>query len=204
MRPIAHPWTADRDQVLTDLWQKGETGKAVAALKVSANACRARASMLGLVTPATLRLRENIKLVHEGIRRCVRCGEIKPLDDFYSLRRNAGYATVCKACNSAGRHASIRTKLAHTEAARHIPIERLIAMYERQKGRCFYSGVQMEWGCRSELGCTVDRIDSAAGYSEANVVLCCYRMNMMKHVQSADAFIDWCSKVAAHRKSSKN
>ncbi|MDU8951029.1 MAG: hypothetical protein E7G41_03075 [Bifidobacterium sp.] len=52
-------------------------------------------------------------------------------------------------------------------------------MYDRHKGMCFYSGVEMT----VEPGMwqvTVDRINSAVGYEKSNCVLCCRAVNTAK------------------------
>ncbi len=61
---------------------------------------------------------------------------------------------------------------------------------------CAYTGIDLT--CKSHQPNTVslDRIDSTKGYTEDNVVLCCWTANMMKNSSTVSEFVDWCKKVA--------
>jgi hypothetical protein len=48
----------------------------------------------------------------------------------------------------------------------------------------------------------VDRITSTLGYSTGNIVPCCIKCNLMKHVFEANDFIKHCQKVADYNRSS--
>lgn len=59
----------------------------------------------------------------------------------------------------------------------------LINIYNEQKGKCYYTGLEMSVsGSRTNdlLLMSCDRIDSTKGYVKGNVVLCCFGINMLK------------------------
>jgi hypothetical protein len=57
------------------------------------------------------------------------------------------------------------------------------AQYARQQGRCFYTGISFEVTAekRGMRRPSIDRRDSGAGYTTANVVLCLVAVNYMKN-----------------------
>ncbi len=198
----APTWTPDRDDVLRELWPKGLVHEAMSALNITKDAARQRACMLGLVSPKTALVRENIQLVREGKRRCSGCNEVRPLADFYFHSRWGRPSGACKFCTVAKPHRSLEAKLRKTTAVSSgaMTLEALLLKWERQGGKCAYSGESMTWGYGDECCVTVDRIDSDLGYTDENTVLCCYRPNMMKHQQTVPDFVSWCQKIAAHCK----
>jgi hypothetical protein len=58
----------------------------------------------------------------------------------------------------------------------------LMELYQAQRGRCALSGLQMTWmkGKIVPTSLSVDRIDSALGYTRANVRLVCHAANRMR------------------------
>lgn len=62
-------------------------------------------------------------------------------------------------------------------------------MYHNQKGRCFYSGIEMSKELNDKFVLSLDRIDSKLGYIEGNVVLACSIINSMKLNIDTEEFI---------------
>lgn len=65
-----------------------------------------------------------------------------------------------------------------------LPHGYLLALWQWQGGQCFYTGKAMKMGLgvgKDRLGVSIDRVDPAQGYIVGNVVLCCSRVNTIKH-----------------------
>ena len=67
-----------------------------------------------------------------------------------------------------------------------------------QKGLCAYSGVELTTEPGSTHKVTLDRVDSSLGYELGNVVLCSYRINLMKSDMSLDEFKKLVELVSTH------
>lgn len=66
----------------------------------------------------------------------------------------------------------------------------LAELYEKQQGKCFYSGIEMKLdGEISPERISLDRIHSEQCYSRDNIVLCCYAINLAKSSYSPDIFL---------------
>ena len=85
-------------------------------------------------------------------------------------------------------------------------------LYQKQKGKCTLSGVELEfkrggtnWGGKwcNPRSCTVDRIDNNYGYIPGNVQLVTWEVNATKnHLQNQD-FISLCVLVSDYQKTLK-
>lgn len=70
-----------------------------------------------------------------------------------------------------------------------IGLKYIICLYEKQKGKCFYSGIDMKLSSETKADpflISVDRIISNKGYVEGNIVLCCLGMNWLKNRHSEE------------------
>jgi hypothetical protein len=65
----------------------------------------------------------------------------------------------------------------------------LMALYERQGGKCWYTGETLRIG-------SVDRIDVERGYSPDNIIMCEKYINVFRGDISRDAFLLLCHKIA--------
>lgn len=71
----------------------------------------------------------------------------------------------------------------------HLRSSFLREQYERQQGKCYYTGVEMKLMTDKKsdpMIMSCDRIDSSKGYEEGNVVLCCLGINHLKGRHSAE------------------
>ncbi len=66
--------------------------------------------------------------------------------------------------------------------------EYIRTLHERQKGKCFYSGIAFDDSAKHYTW-SIDRIDSSKGYTEDNVVLATSIVNTMKNNLSVDEFM---------------
>ena len=77
----------------------------------------------------------------------------------------------------------------------HLEPEDLIALWEKQEGKCAVSGVFLthhkDGSGRKDYNASIDRISCERGYTTQNIQLVAYRINIMKHTLSEDMFYWW-------------
>jgi len=66
----------------------------------------------------------------------------------------------------------------------------VINQWDIQKGKCFYSNIDMNLTARKKepFQVSIDRIDSNKNYTKDNTVLCCQSINYMKNDYSLEDF----------------
>lgn len=90
---------------------------------------------------------------------------------------------------------AMRHALARRPSESPITIKFLMDLFEKQQGRCALSGVMMSWGrSPGQRGASVgalsiDRIDSASGYSQHNVRLTCHGLNTFRGSSSDEQML---------------
>ncbi len=153
--------------------------------------------------------------------RCTYCKEEKPRNKFRSVKRTLPNGkktdflmTICLECDrikSHGRYRSnVPNRLGYLFAAAKarardskIPFtiskKFLIDLYEKQNGCCFYSGIALELE-PGRYSISVDKKDPTGGYTEDNVVLCCWVINNMKSNLDIDEFVHICQLITARGK----
>lgn len=147
----------------------------------------------------------------EGVRYkpCPRCGNILPKtrDNFYFMGN--GTLTCCKACAldkvKDGRVKYWARTLIYEVKKRHsqtsIPVsideEFILDLYNRQGGRCYWTGLEMIPSKINKYPFqpSLDRIDNSKGYTPDNVVLCCLSMNMGRNSVSMEIFEEFLLKI---------
>ena len=85
--------------------------------------------------------------------------------------------------------ASMRSRYHNKKMIKNITSADLLDIYEKQNGKCFYTGIQMKLESNTERDLflmSIDRIDSNIGYIKENVVLCCWGLNVLKGPHSND------------------
>ena len=76
-------------------------------------------------------------------------------------------------------------------------------LFEKQKGKCYYTGLPIELGPRNKRGgitASLDRLDSSKGYIKGNIVWCRKDINIMKMDKSDKEFIKLCKLIAEYNK----
>jgi len=71
----------------------------------------------------------------------------------------------------------------------------LIRQWATQNGKCYYSGVDLEFGTGSLRSAWMERIDPQLGYIEGNVVWASKAMNAAKNDASEDEFLELLSNI---------
>jgi len=164
--------------------------------------------------------KDNVKsfqnlLALENKRKCPVCKEVKHLDLWYPNNLSR-----CKDCdkrkkkssyeNTINKHLSsvenfLKYKLANCSQKKTVTIsitlDDLLNQFNKQNGKCFYSGRQLEIALRTKSlnSLSIDRIDSSKGYTPDNIVLCCSIINIMKLDTPEDEFINLCRDVVNHQ-----
>ena len=145
-------------------------------------------------------------------RTCKTCHEDK---DISRYEISKGYRTrVCRECRQIGKNKNMSqspyayinnlyAQLSHRRKKTHefnITKEDLHKLYDKQKGICMYSGIEMKHlkdGTGYHLdNISIDRIDNTKGYVKGNIALVCLAVNMMKYTLELDELIDWCKKIS--------
>jgi hypothetical protein len=74
-------------------------------------------------------------------------------------------------------------------------------LFEKQNGKCFYTGWDLEVGTsRSSKTASLDRIDSSKGYIEGNVQWVHKDVNIAKNALSHNKFLIMCAAIAQNTK----
>jgi hypothetical protein len=163
----------------------------------------------------------------KGEKDCSRCKEFLPINMFteHSLNKR-GYRFLyshCKTCDKKrttifknkktetfeGRASFLLTNLNRRardkNLSNEITIGVLIDIWNKQNGKCYYTGIPMELqssrkieDCETKTNkkvVSVDRIDSNKGYTKDNIVLCCWVVNNIKQDLSVEELKDWANLI---------
>lgn len=65
----------------------------------------------------------------------------------------------------------------------------------KQQGKCFFSGIELQFKPHDIYSMSIDRVDSLKSYTRDNVVLTCWVVNMMKRDLTNEVFIELCKKI---------
>ena len=156
-------------------------------------------------------VRRNEPLLIKGVDAlCQSCNEFKSIKSFRVNRKGKPDEYRLKSCNKCNwkkrniylnnninaylqdRIISIKTK--RGELGFDIDLEYISNLYEKQKGKCIYTGVKMLTKKGSGLldnTLSFDRINSEIGYLKGNVVLCTKKVNVCKSNLDEDTFKKW-------------
>lgn len=168
---------------------------------------------------------EHTRVPHESVagvicKACCTCKEKLPLTDFNaSVKTWDGLASQCRKCAAAHHKAKylqyekrldwnrwLRT--VNANAARRgircdLTVDDIRALYDRQQGRCWYSGRPLSFTQGDPDRVSLDRVDSAGHYTTNNVVLCSVVINKMKQHLSVAEFHLRVTEVAQHLESKR-
>lgn len=140
-----------------------------------------------------------MSLILELVKRCTKCGSYRELEGF-PPRKNGefGRDPQCRECYNkyeleyrntfegfmkrlikcARRNGDVRSSKGRTEAGSfNLTYEYIIALWNWQNGRCYYSGIQMDPRPCTQWQCSLERINNDIGYIANNVILVCLEFN---------------------------
>ncbi|CAE8630690.1 unnamed protein product [Polarella glacialis] len=128
---------------------------------------------------------------------CIRCAAFKSVDDFYDYRKHkGGVSSYCKDCTrqchreygqtlrgnvlvllgSAKKNSKLRGQIFA------LKLDDVLAMLRIQAGRCFYSGVPVQYKQRhTHWRMSLERVDNSIGYLKDNTVLIAIEFNTADH-----------------------
>lgn len=100
----------------------------------------------------------------------------------------------------------IRTLLARAKhAAKHRGHEftltpvKLLDIWLTQNGRCYYSGLPMNFTTKHPHLVSVERLDNSLGYVDGNVVLACWCVNRARNILTKDQLLEMCKAIVEHQ-----
>lgn len=161
------------------------------------------------------------KIKAKGNLECTNCQQTKPLSEFQtrksSIKDKLVWRTVCKECTYAkqsnNRNYSIKSRLedrlraaiARKKHEINVDINYLLELYEKQEGKCFYTGIELVSIAPKDSTSfnnviTIDRLDSNKGYIKGNLVLACWTVNRMKSNTPVNSFVEICRKISSYMK----
>ena len=79
----------------------------------------------------------------------------------------------------------------------NLTIEFISEIYDKQKGKCFYTGLPITF---KDKTASLERVDSKIGYEESNVVWVHKNVNIMKRDLTYDDFYNICKLVVENKK----
>jgi hypothetical protein len=120
------------------------------------------------------------------------CGQCKTEKAISGI--SASYETYLRNLYSKSK-SNVKRGMRGPEVTFEIEPEDVIALWEKQNGKCAISGVylthHLDGSGKKEYNASIDRISGDKGYTIHNIQLVCYRINIMKHTLSEDMFYWW-------------
>jgi hypothetical protein len=156
------------------------------------------------------------ELSQRGLKRCIVCNRILDTCEFYISGHR--FSSRCKTCaknesktrrkklninsdvNKILKHRLQQTRGGAKQRKKEvfITLEDLETIFEKQKGKCFYTGKDMSLKI-NDLNCvSIDRIDSSKDYTLDNIVLCRWVINNMKMQLSVKELLGLCQEIVNH------
>ena len=154
------------------------------------------------------RLKKTLKLrtrSEDDMRQCCICKDWKDVTDFCKTP-----SSNCKSCHKkvrlayadtfrgsltvlcGGARHSTKTRQSRSKTpipdACEVDVEFLIELLQRQRGRCAYSHIPLQYGYNKPWRVSLERVTNTVGYTRGNVVLVCVEFNVMENTSAADKF----------------
>jgi hypothetical protein len=139
------------------------------------------------------------------LKRCARCGEAKPLDQFRYNENTGRFSMNCvdhvrrKLWEYSSPRSYLMTKLAlihRRDKDVEINLSHLLDMYENCGGLCSVTGIPMTHSPDTpETNISVDRKDCEIGYVPGNIRLVCAAVNSMRGRMDDRGLLWWSEAV---------
>lgn len=108
---------------------------------------------------------------------------------------------ILKRLTKARESVKVRLKF---ESAIEIDFDYLLDLYNKQKGRCYYTGVKMSLDSHSKNALSLERKNPNIGYVKENVVWCSWTVNCMKRDHGEKDFIKLCKLIVKNAQNKRN
>lgn len=146
--------------------------------------------------------------------RCSKCGRSLTIEHFHKHPSKKGHYSICRGCRARDDRRIMNNLISNARRRakkRGLPCTltrgMILALNERQHGLCVYSGMRLNWQLAptgKQRICPIDRvsldrIDSAKGYTPDNIQLVTDFVNRMKGWYSERDFINFCRLIALRR-----
>src|SRR5688572_26282042 len=96
----------------------------------------------------------------DGMKRCNKCGEVKPLTDFYAMTgMKDGYRNDCKACNLAAKHERYLRDPQGVKQWQHDNRERHLETQRKRRQRPDVKRRERDQYLRRKYGITLEQYD---------------------------------------------
>jgi len=141
---------------------------------------------------------------------CLQCGETltPPKRKFccpahknkYNQKHLYNYKYT-KAYRGKSKENYLRHLLSYKKRYLTLTLEDLINCWNRQRGICAISGLELTFtqsSGRTITNASIDRIDSHKGYEKDNVQLVCHLVNLMKSDKTTQELIYMCRQIVLH------
>jgi len=193
--------------------------------------CKKCRNEKGRIKLAKLRLIRAEYPVDVGMKCCSRCGQAKLLDQFYDRKDSKDRKrSDCIECTKKHRFIPSAEQVAKWQAAEkernkivprktlagarrqaalrdavHVTTDELVDLWRSQDGRCAVTGIKMEWGTQvtTPYSMSIDKIDPAREYTNDNIRLVCYQVNVFKNRWNDEQMYEMAVAVVENMKKSK-
>lgn len=147
--------------------------------------------------------------------KCTKCLKILDREMFLLGRKDRRYEyrfTYCKDCRKkqlylnlnkninkflADKFNRLKLRAKNSNIEFNLDKQFLFDLYIKQKGKCFYTDIEMNWGVgkgTSRNSLSIDRIIYTKGYTKDNIVLCINRVNTIKSDMNLEELKEWIPK----------
>lgn len=144
-------------------------------------------------------------------KKCIICHRVLPVEgNFYMAKKTKIYSARCKTCDGKDHRKrysssykarattlfnSAKSRSQHRNIPFSITKADIIRQYEKQDGKCYYSGRPLSPVAGDENVMSLDRENPSFGYTPDNIVICSWRVNSMKKDFPKDDFLNLCKDI---------
>lgn len=120
-----------------------------------------------------------VELFYTTSLRCIECENISGIK--YRSTLNGFLQGLLNGCR---RRSNKKFKVCN------VTKQNLLEQYNKQKGKCYYSNIEMKYSHHIDWMMSIERLDESLGYDIDNVVLCCHEFNSGKNQWSLKKISD--------------
>ena len=201
----------EREQEVVDLHKQGLSNRRI-SLKLDVSRFVVKEVLAKHDLKSDHRLKKHLEIVADGLARCSECSGVKPIKKFQEIRDRSPKPyrlSICYDCKNEEtrktqaadpkkylntRWSRLKQSSARDGIVFSVRREHLLRLYEMQDGKCFYTDLPLSLdglGRKNSLTLSVDKIEPQHGYVLGNIVLCAFRVNVMKNDVTLDEMKEW-------------